>query len=455
MALGFALKMFSWIKEKFNKAWNWLKKKTKNVLLALGILGATALAMTIPNGAVVEKSNYELAEGCVSSGEVHKCWDKLNPVEKKKLKAFQIANKKSEIVGNHTLEGLDIQITDLKKIKSDDGKRHGVEVLARAWKNGERLSFGDGTVDIERFRMFNPSIFVPDTNGDIISESLDRDGNLVTFKQREDPVEAFKIRLAKAINGAGFVSDNIVSGKVGNTVTSCSPDADPETDSVDGTAFWSDGAGESFGTARSANGTGSNSTSTNSSIGMLGADTNTDEFDTLQRGFMGFGCTADIPDGDVINAVVINLTIEEVRNQFSTTPDIDVVATTKVSDTTIPTSDYETVENSVADTAFASRTFTDLTDENSFDWTLNEAGRNEIDKTGTTHYAFRISWDTDNSAPTWCSGCQAFRDSYMADNGSNEPLITVTHGEAVARRQRVIQNDIEPFKFEQLTYVRK
>src|SRR3990167_2105288 len=57
----------------------------------------------------------------------------------------------------------DIEIISIKNITD------GVEVLARAWKDGEQIGFGkDGSVDVERFNIINPPILIYQPDGDII-----------------------------------------------------------------------------------------------------------------------------------------------------------------------------------------------------------------------------------------------------------------------------------------------
>ncbi|PIS04710.1 MAG: hypothetical protein COT81_04980, partial [Candidatus Buchananbacteria bacterium CG10_big_fil_rev_8_21_14_0_10_42_9] len=109
--------------------------------------------------------------------------------------------------------GLRIEIQKLEKI---DG---GIQVLARAWKNGAPVGFGkDGTVEIERFRIFNPPILVPD--GTFITAydaKLGRDIRKSNFK--EDVTEALKQSLAHTISVVAKDGHNIVKGKIGNTTS--------------------------------------------------------------------------------------------------------------------------------------------------------------------------------------------------------------------------------------------
>src|SRR3989344_2016473 len=61
-----------------------------------------------------------------------------------------------------------VQYTDptygvTREIQSVQKIEGGIEILARAWKDGKQLGFGkDGSVEIERFKIFNPPILVDD-----------------------------------------------------------------------------------------------------------------------------------------------------------------------------------------------------------------------------------------------------------------------------------------------------
>lgn len=126
---------------------------------------------------------------------------------------------------------LEIEITEVNQIEG------GVEVFARAWKDGVQIGFGkDGSVDIERFRIFNPPVLVPDANGSIVrsmySPVVEQD---IVDIYREDPEEALLQTLEHNISVVGkFNSQKIIPGKIGQTTTTVYPDANTETNTVDG-----------------------------------------------------------------------------------------------------------------------------------------------------------------------------------------------------------------------------
>ena len=156
--------------------------------------------------------------------------------ERADIKAQEISSLKHSGIFENIQYGLIIEIIgEVKKINVNG--QSGVEIFARAWKNRKLLGLGIGSsVEIERFRIFNPPILVPDPNGTIIRESTDRvTGEIIQRKLREDPVEAIRQSLAHTIKVTGKEDSEIVMGKIGNTTSTFYPDAGkPGTTSVDG-----------------------------------------------------------------------------------------------------------------------------------------------------------------------------------------------------------------------------
>lgn len=145
----------------------------------------------------------------------------------------------------HIRSQYEIEIVEANAI---DG---GVEVFARAWKDGEQIGFGDGTVDIERFLIYNPPILVDDPNGDIVREWIDDiTGEAKQRKLREDAQEALlqvlehNLTVMTNIHG----SEQIVKGKRGRTTSTFYPDAGSGGTTVDGPIRWTKGTHPTFAT---------------------------------------------------------------------------------------------------------------------------------------------------------------------------------------------------------------
>jgi len=120
-------------------------------------------------------------------------------------------------------------VIDVEGIEQIDG---GIQIFARAWKGTEQLGFGaDGSVEIERFRIFNPPIMVPDGTK---STTTIHDHTFEVDNFTENPLEAVRQSLAHTISIVGQEGTAITEGKVGNTTSTFYPNANPESTSVDG-----------------------------------------------------------------------------------------------------------------------------------------------------------------------------------------------------------------------------
>ena len=140
--------------------------------------------------------------------------------EKSQIKSLEIAKSKHSGIYDSLQYGVRIEIISEVKAIEINGQ-HGIELFARAWRGTQQLGFGsDGSVEIERFRIFNPPILVDDPNGTIIREWTDKEtGLLKQRKLREDPIEAIRQVIAHNAKLVGLDNNKIVAGKVGNTAS--------------------------------------------------------------------------------------------------------------------------------------------------------------------------------------------------------------------------------------------
>jgi len=136
-----------------------------------------------------------------------------SPLERADIKATEIVSLNP--VGEYESKEYGVRV-EIQKVEKIDG---GVQVFARAWKDGKQLGFGsDGTTDIERFRIFNPPILVQDPLGDdMVKEITYRDGTKREVRYKEDPLLAFQQTLVHTISLVGKNDTEITSGSVGNT----------------------------------------------------------------------------------------------------------------------------------------------------------------------------------------------------------------------------------------------
>jgi hypothetical protein len=329
--------------------------------------------------------------------------------EKAQIKSEEIS--KVDFKGK-TLEpkyGIEIEIQSVNEI---DG---GVEIFARARKDGKPLGFGtDGSVEIERFRIFNPPILVPDTGGDITSTGKNIDGSTTPIKYREDAKQAILESLVHTIQVTGKDGGNIVKGKVGNTTSTFYPSYDGwffNANATSWAASRSDATSDDFGAAE-ANNT------------IVAQSSNW----TIMRHMWTLDTSA-IPDADVISSATFSLASYQGSAASPDNSDIDIVAGTPADEASYSTADYD----QVGSTVFGSKAFLDfkdLVDGTYVDFTLNASGIANIDKTGNSVFAGRSSNDTDNSAPTDNNNVNIYMNNYAGT--TRDPKLVVEHAEAAS-----------------------
>ena len=119
-----------------------------------------------------------------------------------------------------------------------------VEIFARAWSpDGEQIGFGvDGSVDAERFMIYNPPAIIPNPAGEISKDRFVL--NPATQKNKFIGVDHYQLDVEAALLEAlshvikvkkqKFGPGNIEKGKIGSSTLVFHPDADPESTCIDG-----------------------------------------------------------------------------------------------------------------------------------------------------------------------------------------------------------------------------
>ena len=305
----------------------------------------------------------------------------------------------------------------------------GVSVYARVWKNGKQIGFGpDGTVDIERFRIINPPVLVPDNNGPIerVYTTQELDGTVSTSsrKFREDAVEAMLQVIEHNLTVMTNIHDDskIVNGKRGRTTSTFYPDADTESTSVDGNML--DTACGSWSSCVS---------STNANLVQDSAATN-DNFFQLRTNILGriillFDTSAI--GSDTISSATLSQQLAYVTTDSNSNQAVNVVSSAPASDTAIVGGDMDSFGSTrfttdftitSAMTAFAYR-----------DFSLNASGLANIDGSGVSKFGIRFAADLDNSDPG--SNKIRVKGEYADNTGTSvDPKLVVEHTAASSRR---------------------
>jgi hypothetical protein len=337
--------------------------------------------------------------------------------EKAQTKSQEIA--KLNIKGKFKEKDIEVEILSLEAIEVNG--QHGVQIMARAWKDGKQLGFIDGTVDIERFRIFNPPILVDDPNGDIIKEYTDKITNEVKIRKlKEDPIEAIRQSLVHTIGLVGKEDTQIVKGKVGTTTDTFYPDAgNPGSSSVDGTIDIRDAG--SFSAARTAKDGTHLDYNGETSLYVVSLTAGGSKW-YINRAVINFN-TASIPTDNVISSAVISLYAIAVGSDADS---YRIVQNTISSNTAYATADFDLFNSTALATDKESTSITTSAYNN---WALNSTGIGIIQKDGVSHFGVRSAEECDNTAPT--GGNSYFGCSSADEDGtSRDPKLVVTHAAA-------------------------
>jgi len=314
---------------------------------------------------------------------------------------------------------LEIEILETNLIEG------GVEVYVRCFRDSKQIGFGkDGTVDIERFRIFNPPILVPDSMGKIVRENVSTDENgkrVVTYTNfREDPEEATLQVIEHSLSVMKNIHNDskIIQGKRGRTTSTFYPDAGTGGTTVDGNIL--NTAGGNWANARSA------------TVGTNVQDTaaQNDNFFQLRTAVIGrivllFDTSALA--GDTLISATLSQEISYVTGGDSNSDQaINVVSASPASNSALVLADYN-IANFGATRFSSDLTITSAMTSNAYrDFVLNASGLANIALSGISKFGIRFQKDLDNSDP----GVNKIRvRSVYADTSgtSSDPKLVVEH----------------------------
>lgn len=291
----------------------------------------------------------------------------------------------------------------------------GIEVFARAWKNGVQLGFGsDGTIDIERFRIFNPPILVNDPLGDIIiPASFDDIAGMAIPERRlrEDPIEAIRQSLTHTISLVGRTDVQIQPGKRGNTTSTFYSAAGDGSISAASTV-WATARDATTGTAVD-----------NEATRYMMADKDGATY-TVTRAYFPIDTSA-IPDGDTISSATFSVDNDGFLSGSVLT---GLIQTTTASDSSIVAGDFDALTLNSPTEGTDARVA--LTSTGYKDFVMNASGISWVSKTGYTKLGLRISNDIDNSAPTVRNYVHLYHSEQTGT--TNDPKLVVVHSAAAA-----------------------
>lgn len=338
------------------------------------------------------------------------------PSERGTIKGREIAklNLRGEYISQE--HGVRIDIQDIKAIEG------GVEILARAWRRGEPVGFGkDGSVEIERFIIYNPPILVDDPQGDIVREWRDvPTGALRERRLREDPAEAVRQVIAHNITLVGKEGTAIIPGKVGNTTSTFFPAAGQDA------AMRHEAIGSSWSTLTGGAGTDVFNGTLTLFVSGHSSNVSSNLWNQISRSVITFP-TAALPDTASIDSATLSLYGDNKYDEVGSEPSVQIYSSAPASETSVAVGDYDSLGSTAFSTAIGYSSWS-TTAYN--DFSLNTSGKANISKTAASSFgAADPTYDRAGSPPTWSSNKNTMLFAKSADNSgtSNDPKLVVVH----------------------------
>lgn len=342
--------------------------------------------------------------------------------EKKSLKADRIVQELQPGVYQDTKHGFTITLESIEKVEN------GVALYASATRDGKKVGFVDGTVEIEHFIFINPPVMLDDPLGKIIVDTVDFDGTIKQRKLSLDAKKAIIDSLAHTISIVAKDDTKIVLGKRGNTTTTVYATKDEILRrGVDVNQTWAN--------IRAGAGTGHIDAACGPNV--LG-DTTSNQWDVLDRCGYIFD-TSSIPDTENIDSATFSLYGVALYNGV-TGMSINVGSFTPASDSTFANSDYGTFGTTKFTTDLAVSSWATAAYN---DFALNASGLAVISKTGNSRFGFMFTEDMTNTAPTWVSAAQTLpqaRDSSAAGTTEDPKLVVVSSAAAAGGTKSIISD---------------
>jgi len=349
-------------------------------------------------------------------------------IEKSRIKSQEIGKLNLRGEYSNFQYGLRIEIIGNVKV-IEVGGLHGIELFAKAWKNGKQMGFGkDGSVEIERFRIFNPPILVDDPNGTIIREWIDdMTKEKRQRKLRESPQEALIQVIEHNLSVIKNIHDGkrIIRGKIGNTTSTFFPESGNAGTAVDGRVWQEVITGDTI--ANMSVGSGTN-VSALIATGVVDwrTDDGTSLFDVLIREIQSFDTS---PIGtDEITSATASIFGNNKDDPSANAPAINLFSATPGNPGTLVAGDFD----SVGSVEFSTKIFyANFNIAGYNDFALNASGRAQINKTGISSFGYReTEYDLTASEPTRNGGgVDTYILFYSADEAgtAQDPKLVVVH----------------------------
>jgi len=269
-------------------------------------------------------------------------------------------------------------------------------------------------------------IFTENPNGEIriqhnqsgkiklrLGSGIDANGELLNITVEDEDIEVFDGKAEFPV-------------EIGASATFY-PDADPESNTVDGSVQHDEIYGASWSTIVNGAGTNAEDSATDGNLIYGRCRTDEDVYRDIWRSIFLFN-TSSLDNDCTIGAAVISLRGLNKNDSMSASPDINIYSSNPASNTAIESGDYDSLgSTALCDTPITFANFS-TTDYN--DFSLNTTGLSAIDKTGITKLGARnANYDVANTVPPWSSNTNYYVHSYFAEQGAGyKPKLVVTYG---------------------------
>ena len=391
-------------------------------MIKIFIIGILVVVLT-----VVSFTFYEKAKDSFGATTIVEKLQNKNFKEKSNIKGVEIA--KVDFTGTYedTTYGVTVEILSINAIEG------GVEIFAKGWRGSQQLGFGkDGTIETERFLIYNPPILVDDSSGTIVKAWTDiTTGQAKQRVLKEDPAAATRSVIAHNIKLVGLDNNKIVKGSVGQTTSTFFP-ASGANDPVDGDT--SRGIqNENWATFRAAVGLAADDTSSPRQImGGLTSAASSPNWRTMVRGIITFNTSA-IPDTDEVDSAIFSFWAESVVDNATLNQGVTLSVSNPASASAVAIDDY-VLPGNWGSTEFATRIDIGSVTTGAYnDMTLNSSGEANINISGNSNFGGRISADFDDIEASHPGSQQdALVQVSTADNSgtTQDPKLVVVHSEA-------------------------
>lgn len=318
--------------------------------------------------------------------------------------------------GTYLEKGIEIEIQEVNLLSG------GIEVFVSAIDVNGSVAFGDGTVEIERFLIWNPPVLVSDPSGNIVRAYVDLAGEDQQLRYREDPLQALINVLHHVITLVGENNSNIIEGKIGSTHSVYFP---IPTVFYDGFAFNSDPTWASTHDAASSD------TIDDTDVLLFSGSLKQTNFGIWRAGVL-FD-TSNLTGENIFDAVISLWTIAKNNADNDGNDFISVVETTTVNDNVMHLNDFGLQTTTEIHNAGERKDITDDVPLSQYiDFQFNALGTSTIIQTGVSKFGIREGHDLLDDPINDPTASQFVSFSASDVSGTSEdPMLVVEHSSPV------------------------